>query len=58
MAEDLEVNDTVALIMVRDILMHKDYSYLVGSFRPAYYWWEAFDMTRKLVRHRPRLLHS
>ena len=48
-AEDLDISDKAAAMVVRDVLMKRDFNFLVAAFQPQYYWWEALDMLRKLM---------
>eukprot|EP01043_Picozoa_sp_COSAG02_P018544 COSAG02_NODE_868_length_16360_cov_12.608204_7_plen_1171_part_00 len=48
-AEDLKVDEKQASFVIRDITIGEDYSFLMDAYVPAYLYWEALDMLRKLA---------
>ena len=48
LAEELELDDRVAIDAIRDVSMGKEYSFLVSAYQPRYFFWEGVDMLRKL----------
>ena len=48
-AEDLKVDEKQAAFVIRDITIGEDYSFLMDAYVPAYLYWEALDMLRKLA---------
>ena len=47
-AEELSVPDSAAVDTVRDITLNLSYDFLVDTFRPQFFFFEACDMLRKL----------
>ena len=47
-AEDLKVDEKQASFVIRDITIGEDYSFLMDAYVPAYLYWEALDMLRKV----------
>ena len=47
-ADELGVSDESAMDAIRDVSMGRQYSFLLSSFKPRFYYWEAVDMLRKL----------
>ena len=43
-ADELKIEDSVAADAIRDITTGREYSFLVNSFKPRYYFWEGVDM--------------
>ena len=48
-AADLKVDEKQASFVIRDITIGEDYSFLMDAYVPAYLYWEALDMLRKLA---------
>ena len=48
-ADELKVDDVVAADAVRDVATGREYSFLVNAYKPRYYYWEGYDMVRKLM---------
>ena len=48
-ADELKIDDIAAADAIRDISTGREYSFLVNSFKPRYYFWEGVDMIRKLI---------
>ena len=48
-ADELKLSDTVAADAIRDCNTGREYSFLVNSYKPRYYYWEGYDMIRKLL---------
>ena len=49
LAVDLGVDVSTAAFAVRDIVLGRDFSFVMDAYNPKYLWWEAIDMLRKLV---------
>eukprot|EP01046_Picozoa_sp_COSAG06_P054339 COSAG06_NODE_9647_length_1852_cov_1.118654_2_plen_439_part_01 len=47
-AEKLNVNPAAAEYVIRDVVIGKDYSFIMDAYSPRYLYWEALDMIRKL----------
>ena len=47
-AEELQLDDRVAIDAIRDVSMGREYSFLVSAYQPRYFYWEGLDMIRKL----------
>jgi hypothetical protein len=48
-AEELQLDDRVAVDAIRDVRMGKEYSFMVTAFQPRFFYWEGVDMLRKLA---------
>jgi hypothetical protein len=48
-ADEMKIEDTEAADAIRDVNTGREYSFLVNSFKPRYYFWEGVDMIRKLI---------
>ena len=50
MAVEFNVEDRVAKFIIRDVTsMGQDFGFLLDAYRPEMYYWESFDMIRKLL---------
>ena len=48
-ADELKLSDAMAADAIRDCNTGREYSFLVNSYKPRYYYWEGYDMIRKLM---------
>ena len=48
-ADEMKLDDSVAADAIRDCNTGREYSFLVNTFKPQYYYWEGIDMLRKLL---------
>ena len=48
-ADELKVADVVAADAIRDVETGREYSFLVNAYKPRYFYWEGYDMIRKLM---------
>ena len=48
-ADELKIDDKQAAEAIRDVSTGREYSFLVNSYKPRYYYWEGVDMVRKLL---------
>ena len=48
-ADELKLSDTMAADAIRDCNTGREYSFLVNAYKPRYYFWEGYDMIRKLM---------
>jgi hypothetical protein len=48
-ADELQLDDTVAADAIRDCNTGREYSFLVNAYKPRYFYWEGYDMVRKLL---------
>ena len=48
-ADELKLSDTMAADAIRDCHTGREYSFLVNSYKPRFYYWEGYDMVRKLM---------
>ena len=48
-ADELKVDDVMAADAIRDVATGREYSFLVNAYKPRYYYWEGYDMVRKLM---------
>jgi hypothetical protein len=48
-ADELKLDDTVAADAIRDVSTGREYSFLVNAYKPRYFYWEGYDMVRKLM---------
>eukprot|EP01052_Picozoa_sp_SAG31_P027783 SAG31_NODE_2629_length_5350_cov_2.286612_5_plen_713_part_01 len=48
-ATELQTDDTSAMDAIRDVMMGRQYSFFVNAYKPRYYFWEGYDMVRKLL---------
>lgn len=48
-ADELKIADDVAADAIRDCNTGREYSFLVNAYKPRYYYWEGYDMVRKLL---------
>jgi hypothetical protein len=48
-ADELQLDDKIAADAIRDVMMRREYSFLVNAYKPRYYFWEGYDMIRKLL---------
>ena len=44
-ADELTLSDTMAADAIRDCNTGREYSFLVNSFKPRYYFWEGYTFT-------------
>ena len=49
LAQGLATAWTPAAEAIRDVSTGREYSFLVNSYKPRYYYWEGVDMVRKLL---------
>eukprot|EP01043_Picozoa_sp_COSAG02_P035061 COSAG02_NODE_2488_length_8701_cov_25.089630_3_plen_360_part_00 len=48
MSTEMDIDSHVAEYVIRDVVLGKDFGFLMDAFQPAFLYWEALDMIRKL----------